>query len=256
MKIRTFPEHNYRGIFHNGNTFRIALDPSKPITELDYPEFYDVKITDKCEGKCPYCYMDSLPTKGHFDNVVDKIQQFFGTMTENQKPFQVAIGGGEPTEAPYFSDVLETFHSLGIVPNYTTNGMFVRHGSSFIYKIIGATQRYCDGVAVSCHKHLEEYWTKAVDELHLFKSNFKINLHIVISDDVSINYFRKVFERFKEKIDFCVLLPYASQGRAKPKEIDWDFLVANMPKEIEKIAFGAGFYPYLKENPGLFKVSL
>ena len=55
IKTREFPESNYRGIWYEGKTIRIALDPKKPITELEYPEFYDIKITGKCEGECPWC---------------------------------------------------------------------------------------------------------------------------------------------------------------------------------------------------------
>ena len=53
IKVRIFPEHNYKGIYFNDKTMRIALDPTKPITELTFPEFYDVKITGYCEGECP-----------------------------------------------------------------------------------------------------------------------------------------------------------------------------------------------------------
>ena len=31
LKTRVFPEHNYKGIYFNNKTIRIALDPSKPI---------------------------------------------------------------------------------------------------------------------------------------------------------------------------------------------------------------------------------
>ena len=55
MKTRVFPEHNYKGIHINGKTIRIALDPKKPIEELKWPEFYDVKVTPYCEGNCSYC---------------------------------------------------------------------------------------------------------------------------------------------------------------------------------------------------------
>lgn len=55
IKKREFPEHNYRGIWFNGKTIRIAIDPSKPIIELKWPEFWDVKITDRCQGKCSWC---------------------------------------------------------------------------------------------------------------------------------------------------------------------------------------------------------
>ena len=141
MKTRVFPEHNYKGFYFNNNTVRIAIDPTKPITELIYPEFYDVKITDKCHGKCPYCYMDSKPDDSNYENVLGKISDFFGIMSENEKPFQVAIGGGEPTDCPDFINSLELFHNLGITPNNTTKGMFIDNDNYYINKLKQYTKK-------------------------------------------------------------------------------------------------------------------
>lgn len=63
IKTRIFPEHNYKGIHVNGKTIRIALNPNKPIDELLYPEFYDVKVTPYCEGNCPYCFVEGSKVK-------------------------------------------------------------------------------------------------------------------------------------------------------------------------------------------------
>jgi hypothetical protein len=63
IKTRIFPEHNYKGIHINGKTIRIALDPKKPIDELRYPEFYDVKVTSFCKGNCPYCFVEGSEIK-------------------------------------------------------------------------------------------------------------------------------------------------------------------------------------------------
>jgi len=59
LKTRVFPEHNYKGLYLNGRTLRLALDPNKPITELSYPEFFDVKVTSQCKGNCPYCFTEN-----------------------------------------------------------------------------------------------------------------------------------------------------------------------------------------------------
>ena len=92
IKTRIFPESNYKSIWLNGKTIRIALDPNKPITELKYPEFYDIKITGKCNGQCPWCYMDSKTIDKNYDNIVEKVLKYFGPMNSNQRPFQVALG--------------------------------------------------------------------------------------------------------------------------------------------------------------------
>ena len=255
MKVRTFPEHNYKGIYFNDKTIRIALDQSKPITELDYPEFLDVKITDFCEGACPYCYMDSKSTDDHAKSIIWKIREYFGTMSENQKPFQVAIGGGEPTSHPDFVQCLKEFHDLGITPNYTTNGMFsIKEDVETAFQILQATKKYCGGVAVSCHEHLDKYWRAAAGMFYM--QRIKLNFHIIISDRDSSDRFREIYDHWKDMVDYFVLLPYGETGRAVPKEIDWEYMVSVMPENTDKIAFGANFHKDLVANPGLFNVSL
>lgn len=257
IKTREFPESNYRGIWYNGKTIRIALDANKPITELEYPEFYDIKLTGFCEGKCPWCYMDSKETDSHYSNAIEKIKNYFEPMSENERPFQVAIGGGEPTSHPNFIKVLKTFKDLGIEPNYTTNGMFVNYSeypSEKELDILKYTQMYCGGVAVSCHPHLLKYWSVAARQFN--NHGIKLNFHIIISDKESIDYFKEIYDEWNDKVEYFVLLPYGNQGRAKTKEIDWEYLITKLPDNQSQIAFGANFYPYLLKGGHGIKVSL
>jgi len=248
IKTREFKESNYRAVWYNGKTIRLALDPSQPITELEYPEFYDVKITGYCEGKCPWCYMDSSQDDPHYANSIDKIKNYFGVMSCNQRPFQVAIGGGEPTSHPQFIDILNAFKDLGIEPNYTTNGMWSGD------EILNASKEYCGGVAVSCHPHLKKFWVSAAEKY--LSMNIKLNFHIIISDIESVDYFTEIYNEWKDRIDYFVLLPYESQGRAVERDINWKYLVSVLPQKTKQIAFGAGFYPYLLRKDHKIKVSL
>lgn len=252
IKIRKFLEHNYKAIYHNGKTLRILLDPQKPITELKYPEFYDVKITGKCYGNCEYCYTSSTNNQEHYD-VLPKIKEFFGNMTENQKPFQVAIGGGEPTLHPDFVDILKSFRDLGISPNYTTNGMWIKSKNS--KEIIEATKEYCEGVAITCHAHLVDYWIDA--SIILINNGIFTNFHNLISDKESINYFLNIYDFWKGKVQYFVLLPQIAQGRCKKSELNWEYLKKKLEqyKDISDIAFGANFHSYLKKGND-FNVSL
>lgn len=104
MRIRVFANENYKAVFLNGKTMRFLCDHSKPMSKLTYPEFYDVKITNKCNGDCPYCYQDSKIDEPQSD-IITKIKKYFEPMNMNQRPFQVAIGGGEPTLHPQFCDI-------------------------------------------------------------------------------------------------------------------------------------------------------
>jgi hypothetical protein len=251
IKVRIEESANYKAVWHNGKTLRFTIDSSKPITELKYPEFYDIKITNKCYGGCPWCYMNSDPNEEHYKDIVKKIYNFFMPMDENQRPFQVAIGGGEPTESPEFLELLRVLkEELDICPNYTTNGMlFGKPGEHLTIQaqdVLNATEKYCGGVAVSVHPHLEEYWRNAI--AHFTKMQIKTNLHIIISDKKSVNYFIKIFNEFNDIISYFVLLPYSSQGRGIPKRINWEYLVSIVPRWSNKIAFGANFYPYLLKS--------
>lgn len=243
IKIRQFPESNYKAIFHNHKTIRMTFDKDKPITELKYPEFYDVAINDKCLANCSFCYVSALKSGNNFKNIHEKIHSFFGSMDDNQKPFQVAIGGaGEPTMHPEFTEVLKTFYNIGIVPNYTTNGMHITQ------QIIDATKQYSGGVALSCHPHLTKVWKKAADMY--IDAGITTNFHCIISDEKSIDTFFDIYNEYKGKVDYFVLLPYTVFGRAKETELHFDELFKRLKNidNVNDIAFGANFYPYLKSH--------
>lgn len=250
MRTRYFPESNYKSIFLDGKTLRIAINPNLPITDLKYPEFYDVKITNHCNGGCSYCYQNSTPSESHYENILEKFQSFFGKLDKNQLPYQIAFGGGEPTQHPDFCKLMELSHDMGIVPNYTTNGMNVTE------EIVATTKKYCGGVAITAHSHLEKYWKNAIDIFH--KAGCKVNIHIVLSDRKSIDDFFTLFDEVNDKIDYFVLLPYTVFGRAKEKTLAFDYLFKRLEDspDREKIAFGANFYPYLKNYGKVFDISL
>ena len=251
IKVRTFPESNYRGIYCNNKTLRIAIDPSKPITDLEYPEFYDIKITNQCNGKCPWCYQNSVPDEEHYPDILSKVRDFFGSMSENQKPFQTAIGGGEATLHPEFIGFLKFLSFIGITPNYTTNG------TNLTDEILRVSKEVCGGVAISCHEHLREQWSKAIWKL--VEYDIDVNLHIIISDTDSIDKFIEIYNQYSSVVSYFVLLPHMAQGRAKKKDLCYQALfdcIENLNIDLKKIAFGANFYPYLKPYRKKFDISL
>jgi len=247
IKTRSFPEHNYKAIFCNGKTMRLQYDTAKDIGELDYPEFMDIAVNSLCFGSCPYCYVSATHGGKNYVRVLDKIDSYFGSLTENQRPFQVAIGGaGEPTLHPKFPQILQKFYELGIMPNYTTNGM---HLSS---KVMTATRNYSGGVAVTCHPHLEKHWRRATELL--LENGIRTNLHIIISDERSADIFFDLHDEFSGRIDYFVLLPYQPVGRAGPIKTAFDYLfdwIQVWISDYSDIAFGALFHEELKSRPWL-----
>lgn len=252
IKIRIEKESNYRALWYNGKTLRFAIDPSKPITELKYPEFYDIKVTGNCEGNCPWCYMNSKPEE-HYSDIIEKTRTFFNAISKENLPYQVALGGGEPTSHPYFLELLQVLkEEFDICPNYTTNGMWIKDINSEL--LLHTTKEYCGGVAISCHPHLIHYWSEAATKY--YEKQIRLNFHLIISDKISIDYFKSIYDDWSEFVDYFVLLPYGNQGRAEEKKIDWNYLITKLPKNQSKIAFGANFYPYLLEGKHNINVSL
>lgn len=243
LKIRRFEEYNYQSLHINGKTIRIALDSNKPIKELAYPEFYDVKMEKSCHGGCSYCYVDSKSTDPHITNILEKFTKFFINMNSNQKPFQIAFGGGEPTEHPQFIDLMKLSHSMDIMPNYTTNGMWIRKSKDEQTKILNVTKDYCGGVALSTHPHLKKYWESAVNKY--IKEDIFTNFHIIIGNKQSIDNFIKLYKKYTGKIKYFVLLPLVETGRAKNVKVDFEYLHKTLPDKLDDIAFGANFYPFL-----------
>jgi len=160
-------------------------------------------------------------------------------MTPNERPFQVAIGGGEPTLHPEFREICRTFKSLGIDPNYTTNG------TNLTDAILDITEEFVNGVAVSTHAHLP--WREGAKAL--YDRGIYTNLHIIISDEESVRRFEDIYYSLTGVIKHFVLLPLIDQGRSGEKFGCWDSLrtVLESIEFHDDVAFGALFHPYLSD---------
>src|SRR3990170_2082192 len=66
------------------------------------PETIDLKITGYCAHGCPYCYQDSTPDQAHAPFAL--VERVFDGL--DQAPYQMALGGGEPTEHPELPAIL------------------------------------------------------------------------------------------------------------------------------------------------------
>lgn len=240
MRIRT--QGDYKAFFTDSyKTIRFTSSP--PLT----PELLDIAINNKCLANCSYCYTNALKSGTNFDNITDKAIEIWSNMSLNDRPFQIAIGGaGEPTLHPDFYNFVKTVKSLEIVPNYTTNGMHLTD------IVLEATKKYCGGVALSWHPHIEKIYHKAVIVLDNVKT--KLNTHVIIGNEQSFEDLKLLYDMYNEIFDYFVILPYQIAGRAVPintievwlKTFNW--IAQKSEKEQQKFAFGALFYDFLITN--------
>jgi len=244
MKIRTDINSNYRGIFFNGKTIRQRINPSIPISAPTFAEIEDVAINSKCYANCSYCYTSATNSGVNFENIVDKALKVWGEREENDRPFQIAIGGlGESTLHPDWISFVKVVNELGIMPNYTTNGMHLSNN------ILQATEKYCGGVAVSYHPHIENVFYRAVDKLSTIKT--KLNCHVIIGTEDSLSHLKDIYDMYYNTIDYFVILPYQAVGRGKTincEDVWYNTFEWISTVQSKKFAFGALFYEYFKRN--------
>lgn len=120
----------------NGNRIRVSFGNGgflEPPTKAATPELVDVKITDWCNAGCAYCYQGSTTRGKHADK--GAISSLAYALRELQV-FEVALGGGEPTEHPDFVAILDSFRYSHIVPNFTTKSLSWLNDPSRASKIL------------------------------------------------------------------------------------------------------------------------
>lgn len=102
---------------HSGNRVVLSFEDNPAPYQPETPMLMDVKITDYCTHGCAYCYQGSTPSGQHMDK--DKVYSYSG-MIAGGKVFEIAIGGGEPTQCPHFEDFVRWTSEQGVVVNFTT----------------------------------------------------------------------------------------------------------------------------------------
>src|SRR5574344_224841 len=114
-------------LYSDGTKIKETIDPSADHFTYDFPENMDIKITDYCDGGCPYCHENSTMRGVHGDlGAISKTIESLHAGTE------LAIGGGNALAHPGLIPFLEKLKDLGIVSNITINQ---RHIQPFLPKI-------------------------------------------------------------------------------------------------------------------------
>lgn len=260
IKMRNFPEYNYRAIWNNLKTIRLGKGVAKELPSNE-AEFYDVGINTKCNAMCNFCYVSANKEGVNYSDICETWKKWMDTFWENKlkegiiitnKPFQIAIGStGEPTIHPEFCQFLETVYNTGVVPNYTTNGLIFARDNVKSGEILAYTKEYVGGVAVSLgNPEIRSEAHRAIQKL-LNWGDTNVNIHHIISDKKSVDDFFEACVKYGNNIYYHVLLPLMPSGRStKGMEPGvFEYLEETIQKyDIKNAAFGAHFVEYLKTS--------
>lgn len=260
IKMRVFPEYNYRAIWNNLKTIRLGTGVAKELPP-NKAEFYDVGINTLCNAECDFCYVSAGKRGINYPDICKTWKDWMDTFREDtlkegiittDKPFQIAIGStGEPTIHPDFCQFLETVYNTGVVPNYTTNGLIFARNNIKSGEILAYTKEYVGGVAVSLgNSEIRSEANRAIQKL-LSWGDTNVNVHHIISDKKSVDEFFETCVRYGNDIYYHVLLPLMPSGRStKGMEPGvFEYLEETIQKyDIKNAAFGAHFVEYLKTS--------
>lgn len=213
------------------------------------PEICDISITNRCNFECPYCYTDSKPRlKNGRPDLVSTILSGFETV-----PYQIAIGGGEPTQHPELPTILREARELGTVPNFTTNGKYLSK------EVIQATNDFCGGVAVTYHQHKGFDWFKERYKAIRSALRCQVNVHLLADKHVvqTLNDLIRLQDEMDRAINLVLLAYSPDKGRAKSDRLmTRTTYTRELPAALKRalgqgmqVAFSEGLLPYFLTRP-------
>jgi hypothetical protein len=167
-------------IFDEGTKIRETYDNNAVEFVPDFPECFDLKITDKCTGTmCAFCHENSGPTGLHGDILN---AEFINTLL----PYtELAIGGGNPLEHPDLIKFLKVLKSKNIIANLTVHQ---KHFAENYELLMGLSKKkLIYGLGVSLVNPTDEI-------IELFEGYPNLVIH-VINGIVTQNTLEKLYNR-------------------------------------------------------------
>lgn len=143
------------GVYKNGNYIVKILNDGTKIRETNDDEFIpsfaencDCKITDKCDGGCPFCYEGCTPNGKHGDILNYKFLDTLHPYTE------LAINGNDMSH-PDLLVFLQKMKDKNIIVNMTVNQIHFERHYALIKTLI--EQKAIYGLGISLREPTEKF---------------------------------------------------------------------------------------------------
>lgn len=215
-------DYGYMAIFdeNSGYTIRAGESGKDPFWKESGPELLDISITNYCEKNCNFCYRNSNRSGKHMSlDLYEKILQ----NAKKAGVFQIALGGGNPNQHPYFVEILRMTREYGIVPSYTTNGQ------GMTTEIYEATREYGGALAVSWYYPYDDA-KKVIETGHSY--GIPINIHYVL-DAESIQQVGDLFDKGQlDYVNAIIFLNYKPVGSGKRTVLEKGNLISVFMDEM------------------------
>ena len=125
---------------------------------FDFPESFDLKVTNRCGEMCPWCHENSTPD-GKEGNL-SKLDHLISTIHPGT---EIAVGGGDALMCPGIIEFLEKLHHHGIVANLTVNQLTLTRDVDVIKSLM--ENRLVHGLGISLVNSRRMGDLKLIDQL-------------------------------------------------------------------------------------------
>lgn len=143
-------------ICSDGTRIRSTFDEDATEFTFDFAENFDCKITDYCDGGCPYCHEGSTTNGKHCDINLN----IFKTLHPYQ---EVAIGGGNLLAHPQLIELLTTIKQTKAIANITVNQKHLSKNKDLLYKL--QKEGLIQGIGVSLTNSSSKEDLKIIESL-------------------------------------------------------------------------------------------
>lgn len=145
---------------------------------LSAPLYVHFNLTNRCPKQCKYCYADSIP-KAEDKLSFPEIKKIIDVLAD-LKVFSIAYGGGEPFSRKDIFEIAKYTRQKGIVPNITTNGIYIDERNVELCKIFGHIQLSIDLLEENISVE-NRRWYKII--LLLKKAGINVGLNYILTKE-------------------------------------------------------------------------
>lgn len=202
---KSYSNGNYNVvIFKDGTKVRYNDEDS---LVPDFPECVDLKITDKCNLKCPMCHESSVCNGRHAD-----LQDCMDFVSSMHPYTEVAIGGGNPMCYPGLKNLLIECSNANVIPNMTVNIEHLKDPHTWFKVADYLTNDLLNSVGVSVPFWYNKRQLRILKDDKFMTPGFKAStvLHMIIG----LNTVKQMKELYGKGFKL-LLLGYKTKGRGK-----------------------------------------
>ena len=210
-----------QGVVKNGNYWvgygfhgKLRFSTTKGECIPEYPELIDLRITNKCEHGCNFCFMDSNMKEKHAD--LQRLKTIIHNLSTSyrayyKKRIEFSIGGGNILLYPELEELFKYLTENGHIVNTTNNAKdcekivndkkFKRIFSDYVTAI---------GVSVSDEKDIDKV-LRLKNAFENSKNYKQITIHL-IPELLGVEKTRDIMTKLKSFYSF-LFLGYKTNGR-------------------------------------------